>query len=55
MPFSSAATVCPDAVFEIECICTWLMDPVACPTTWKPLLDIRQENPHYGQVGATAS
>lgn len=37
-----------DATLEIENICTWLMDPVACPTTWAPLLAIRNANPLYG-------
>jgi len=37
-----------DAVEEIERICAWLMDPIACPTTWQVLLTIRQQNPMYG-------
>lgn len=37
-----------DAIAEVERICAWLMDPIACPTTWPVLLTIRQENPHYG-------
>jgi len=39
-----------DAIAEIERICDWLMDPVACPTSWPILLTIRAENPMYGQV-----
>ena len=23
-----------DAIAEVERICDWLMDPIACPTTW---------------------
>ena len=37
-----------DAIAEVESICEWLMDPIACPTTWHVLLTIRQQNPHYG-------
>ena len=37
-----------DAIAEVEQICAWLMDPVACTTTWPTLLTIRQQNPHYG-------
>jgi len=37
-----------DAIREIENICEWLMDPVACPTTWPVLLTIREQNPMYG-------
>ena len=37
-----------DAISEVERICAWLMDPIACPTTWPILLKIRTENPHYG-------
>lgn len=33
---------------ELERICDWLMNPVACATTWQPLLTIRAQNPHYG-------
>ena len=40
-----------DAISEVELICNWLMDPIACPTTWPVLLVIRQENPHYGTMG----
>lgn len=38
-----------DAIAEIERICAWLMDPVECPTTWPVLLQIREQNPLYGQ------
>ena len=38
-----------DALVEIEAICKWLMDPVACPTDWPRLIAIRGENPLYGQ------
>lgn len=37
-----------DAIAEIERICAWLMDPLACPTTWPVLLKIREQNPFYG-------
>lgn len=37
-----------DALVEIERICDWLMNPIACPTTWPVLLTIRRENPMYG-------
>lgn len=37
-----------DTLNEIEEICKWLMDSVACPTDWQPLLKIRSENPLYG-------
>jgi len=37
-----------DSIAEVESICEWLMDPIACPTTWHVLLTIRQQNPHYG-------
>lgn len=33
---------------EIERVCEWLMDPIACPTTWPVLLKIRSENTNYG-------
>ncbi len=37
-----------DALVEIERIQEWLMDPIACPTTWRTLLTIRNENPMFG-------
>ena len=37
-----------DAANEIETICDWLMDPIACPTTWPILLTIRNQNQLYG-------
>lgn len=43
------------AISEVEKICEWLMDPVACPTTWQPLLTIRNENPHYGVAQPTVA
>jgi len=43
-----------DAIAEIERICEWLMDPVACPTTWPLLLTIRQQNPMYGATHTPA-
>ena len=39
-----------DAIHEIERICDWLMDPIACPTSWPVLLKIRTENPLYAQT-----
>ena len=44
-----------DAIGEVESICAWLMDPIACPTTWPILLTIRQENPHYGAAPPTVA
>lgn len=44
-----------DAMIEVERICDWLMDPVACPTTFPILLTIRQQNPLYGNVPAAAA
>ena len=35
------------AMFEVERICAWLMDPIACATTWPVLLAIRAKNPMY--------
>jgi len=43
------------AIYEVEKICDWLMDSVACPTTWQPLLTIRNENPHYGVAQPTVA
>ena len=37
-----------DAATEVERICDWLMEPLACPTTWPTLLTIRTQNPQYG-------
>ena len=37
-----------DAISGVERICAWLMDPIACPSSWQTLLDIRAQNPHYG-------
>ena len=37
-----------DATSQHERVCAWLMDPIACPTTWPTLIRIRGENPHYG-------
>ena len=39
----------------VEKICDWLMDPVACPTTWPALHAIRRENPLYGRTALTAA
>jgi hypothetical protein len=35
-------------IAKTEKVCTWLMDPIMCPTTWPVLLKIRGENPNYG-------
>jgi hypothetical protein len=44
-----------DASNSLERIQDWLMDPVACPTTWATLLSIRRENPQYGHAPAAAA
>ena len=41
-----------NAISEIERICDWLMDPVACPTKWQVLLTMRANNPSYQPHGA---
>lgn len=38
---------------ELENIQAWLMDPIACPTTWPTLLRIRTDNPNYAAGAAT--
>ena len=38
-----------DGLAEVERVCAWLMDPMACPTKWPTLLTIRTQNPNYGQ------
>jgi hypothetical protein len=43
-----------DTIAEIERVCTWLMDPVLCPTDWPLLLNIRNNNPLYAQTGIPA-
>jgi hypothetical protein len=43
------------AIYEVEKTCDWLMDSVACPTTWQPLLAIRNETAHDGVAQPTVA
>ena len=44
-----------DALAELERIQDWLMDPIACPTSWPVLLKIRDENPQYAATRRTTA